>query len=817
MGDFVRKHPTAKCEECPLQKRGRLVPSKFPSHTPRNGGRCSTDNVLAFIGEAPGNYEVAKQEVFIGPSGKLLNAVLDSYGVDREEVFLGNATLCHYPDSMKKLPDEAIECCKPRLQEELSAASVTTIVPMGNSAVKAVFPKDSARSGITKLRVGRPKALDHFCVVPTFHPAACLRSQEKFPHMLSDIGKAVSSDNLPDKWYEPTIFIITPDRAPSLMIEALTSSSSLAFLDIETSREKDTSYGNVHMEKLLCVGIGLEGEDSVFVFTEECFQNVEFRKRFKRFLSTNPLGAQNGKFDLGALRAYLGYPDFEGPTLSEDTMLQSYALFEYQGVHGLEYMGMELLGTPDWKHDIAPYLKGPDGKQPTDYGNIPPDILYKYNAFDVHVTRLLHSYFAKEIRERGLEDAYRFMLRVSNTLQLIEPRGFGFDLQYSETLSRKYAAEREDLSRGLPIVCNPEAKGKHLRIPHPLNVDSPDQVLKYYQDAGVDLENTEADTLRVLLDTPGIKADVLATTQLILDIRGITKMDGTFVTGLQKRTTPEGTVHPSFLIHGTTSGRLSARNPNSQNIPRAEQIKRQFIARSEDRILVGVDMSQAELRVLTWLAKEELTRDIFNDPTRDLFVELCRAMFPSRYASWEDSKVKKDSEIRTLVKTFAYGIAYGRTAEGISADPAFNMDVNTARKHMRTFERTIPNMIAFLEDVADRACRGEDLVTPFGRHRRFHLITPQNRHAVRNEAKSTPAQSIASDIVLEAACRLTYEHKVFIVNLVHDAIYADVPKEEAEHTRDLIARVMVEVGEEVTEGYVRFAAEGKIGRSWADV
>jgi DNA polymerase-1 len=207
-------------------------------------------------------------------------------------------------------------------------------------------------------------------------------------------------------------------------------------------------------------------------------------------------------------------------------------------------------------------------------------------------------------------------------LQYVEPRGLGFDIPYSQELADQYQGEREDLERGLPEVCDPEAKGKHLRVPHKLNVDSPDQVQKYYRDAGIDLENTEADTLRGLLDNGVLRPDVHATTQLILDIRAITKMDGTFVTGLRKRTTAEGTVHPSFLIHGTTSGRLSARNPNSQNIPRAEQIKRQFIARSEDRILVGVDMSQAELRVLTWLAKEELTRDIFNDPSRDLFVEL---------------------------------------------------------------------------------------------------------------------------------------------------------------------------------------------------
>jgi DNA polymerase I-like protein with 3'-5' exonuclease and polymerase domains len=200
-------------------------------------------------------------------------------------------------------------------------------------------------------------------------------------------------------------------------------------------------------------------------------------------------------------------------------------------------------------------------------------------------------------------------------------------------------------------------------------------------------------------------------------------------------------------------------------------------------------------------------------------------MFPTRYPPHlTDKEVKKASSyeapgepsIRTLVKTFAYGIAYGRTAAGIAADPQFNMDVRVAQQHMNVFKKVIPNTIAFLEDAADRACRGEALVTPFGRHRRFHLVTPQNKHAIRNEAKSFYAQSIASDIVLEAGCRLTAQG-VYIVNLVHDAVYCDVPKEEAEYTRDLVSKTMIEVGEEVTGGYVKFATEGKIGRSWADV
>jgi uracil-DNA glycosylase family 4 len=819
-----------------------LVPSSFPRVSRDADSTVSLDDTvpdsgnnrptLAFIGEAPGRNEIAKQEVFIGASGQLLNAVLDAYGVQREDVFLGNATLCHYPDSMKNLPDEAIAACRPRLMEELTTAQVTTIVPMGNSAVKAVVPDLAKRSGITKLRVGRPKVLQHgptsLLVVPTFHPAACLRRQEQFPQMLTDIGKAVSAANLPDLWYEPQIEVINESDPAALDILAKmhVSEDNLVFLDIETSREKDISYGNIHMNRVLCVGIGPVDSDIVYVFTEECFRNPLFRVEFIKMLEACKIGAQNGKFDLGALRAYLGYPDFEGPKLSEDTMLQSYALHEYAGVHGLEYMGMELLGTDDWKHVIHPYLKGPTGKGPTDYANIPPDILHKYNAFDVHATRLLHRYFDREIDARGLRKAYEFMLRVSNMLQYVEPRGLGFDIPYSQSLADQYAEERKDLERGLPTVCDPEAKGKHLRVPHKLNVDSPDQVNKYFRDHGVELDNTEADTLKELLQMPGMSENVRATTQLILDIRAITKMDGTFVTGLRKKVTAEGTVHPSFLIHGTTSGRLSARNPNSQNIPRAEQIKRQFIARSPERTLVGVDMSQAELRVLTWLAKEELTRDIFNDPTRDLFVELCRSMFPDRYpATLTDKEVKKlsshespgEPSIRTLVKTFAYGIAYGRTAAGIAADPQFAMDVQVAQKHMKVFEKTIPNIIAFLEGAADQACRGEPLITPFGRQRRFFLVTPQNRHAVRNEAKSFYAQSIASDIVLEAACRLTQQHRIFVVNLVHDAVYCDVPKTEAEDVAELVSNTMIQVGEEVTEGYVKFATDKKIGRSWADV
>jgi uracil-DNA glycosylase family 4 len=779
---------------------------------------------FAIIGESPGNYEVAKGQVFIGPSGRLLEAVLASYDIKRPEVMLTNSTLCHYPSSkFKKLPVEAIDACQPRLLAEIEESGAHTVIPTGNSALRGIFPKEVYKKGITQLRAGRPKTSSLLpsavTVVPTFHPAACLRSQEKFPRMLTDFGKAASADSLPTLWYEPDIVI---GRYTETLYQILQlNRGSIVIFDIETAREKDISFGNVHMNKLLCVGIGptdTANKDRVFVFPEYCFNDRTFRDMFRRLIKEVKFVAQNGKFDLGSLRAYLGYADFEGPTLAEDTMLQSYTLFEYSGVHGLEYMGMELLGTPDWKHDITPYLRGPDGKGDVDYANIPKDTLYKYNAFDVHATRLLHDYFAQQLKERGLENAYQFTLRVSNMLTLVEPRGLGFDVSYSEKLSSKLQGESDAFKRNLPVVSDPTAKSKHLQSPHVLNSDSPKQVTKYLDDNSVRVENTEADTLEELLTKPDtvVSEDVKSTIRTILNIRGITKMDGTFVGGMAKRVTEKGTVHPSFLIHGTTSGRLSARNPNSQNIPRAKEIKRQFITRREGNSLVGVDMSQAELRVLTWLARDEGLRAIFNDPSRDLFVELCRMMFPALFADSSFTEVK-NHPIRPLVKGAVYGLAYGRTATGIAGDPSFNMTVQEAQNIINKLTQVIPDVILYLEGVAQSAVDGEDLITPFGRHRRFHLVTSLNEHSIRNEAKSFPAQSTASDIVLEAACRLTFDHQIFIVNLVHDAIYADVPTDEAPDIADLISKVMIEVAEEVTQGYVKFATDQKIGHSWDEV
>lgn len=804
-----RKHPFAHCENCPLGRVGKYVPSRFPSGTNPTG--------LAFVGEAPASNEIRQGEPFVGPSGKLLNAVLQHHGVDRDNVLLTNACSCHYPDSLKNLPPEAIDACRPRLLQELQEANVDTVVTMGNSASVPLLPSEETKKGITKLRAGPPKkvTMDNGLaieVVPTFHPAYCLRSQGMFPLMLGDISKALHKER-PILWYEPSVVVIDDkDEANDQLkkIKFLNTGEGVV-VDTESGRDKDTSFGRDDgpYGSVLCVGIGptnVADNDTVYVFTDHALSNISNRSLLVELLNECGIIAQNGKYDIGVLMNYLKVD--EPFPLVFDTMLASYCLYEVGGIHGLKYMGQEVLGTPEWEQEIKPYLSTKEAKV-IGYAAIPGDVLYKYNAFDVHATRLLRGYFSNLIEEQGLNRLLNWLThRVSGMLTKVESRGMGFDLEESKRTQTILNDQIAELEQKFPIFDYTTKKGTdEIR----LNPNSWMQVKQYLEQNGVETDSTDEDHIKMLLELRRVPDDIKEFLRLLLGARGITKEKGTYVDGLQNKLTSNGRIHSTYLIHGTTTGRLSSRGPNLQNIPRKGPIKRQFIP-SPGKKLIGLDFAQSELRVLTWLSKDTTLQSIFNDPTQDLFVELCRRMVPG----FDEMSKEDKQETRTLIKTFAYGVSYGRTAQGIAGDPDFNMSVPEAQKQMDLFNAQIPQVKAFQRDVVERIHRGEDLINPFGRHRRFYLITDSNRSNVENEAMAYLPQSTSSDIGLEAACRLS-DGGVYIVNLVHDALYAEAYPDEVDDIIALMDKVMVQVGEEVTEGYVRFKTDHKIGDRWSEV
>jgi DNA polymerase-1 len=774
----MRKHPEAKCEECPLATVGKFVPSEGPE-------RAS----LAFVGEAPGVQEARGGRPFVGPSGKLLERVMEEYGIERKDVLLSNACLCRPPDNSTPAK-AAIAACKPRLLHELSDRGTRTVVALGNSASESLL----GLSGVTKLRIGpgRPaKDNPDIRVIPTLHPAAALRQADLFPSIVTDIGKVVAQAS---PWTEPRYAIFDLPKEAIAALDELAGRADLdeIAVDIECDIEKDTGFDHPNQYGMLCVGIAY-GEDAAIVIGENAFKDEGVRTALKRVLTSKRLTAQNGKFDLAGL-----YPHMGALALAFDVMLAHYCLDERPGQHSLDQMAQEYLGAPDWKGVIKRYVGPRDG-----YGVVPRDVLYKYNAYDCIATFRLKRVFEPLLEVDSLRRVHDFLVQASNQIMYLELNGIAIDRDYLDVLTDQYLESLDEIEKELS-----EASGTQL------NPRSPLQVKKWLAENGVEVDSTNEETLKALLDHPRTSELVKTFCTILLHHRKETKLYGTYIKGVRKRLY-RGRVYPTFLLHGTTTGRLACRNPNLQNIPRESSIRRLYVpAKRDTNVFVHTDYAQAELRVLSFLAQDRYFQNIFATG-RDLFDELTPVLYP--FASRETMDPAVWKELRIRVKAYVYGLAYGRSEYSIASE--YKLTVEDARRGMTSFFEVIPEIVEFREATRTRVLSGEDLVTPRGRHRRYWLITDDNRDEIMREALAFLPQSTASDMTLDALTQLRPRLRGigFIRNIIHDAMIVECKREDADMVAKMMDYEMVEAAKRIVGDYVPFATESKIGMNWGEL
>jgi DNA polymerase-1 len=680
---------------------------------------------------------------------------------------------------------------------------VATVVALGNSAAQPLL---GTKDGITKLRVGPPRKgpLGEFEILPTFHPAACLRPKGDgfFPSIVNDFGKLLRP---PSDWTEPT-FIVVDDRESALRAIAELPSTPVT-VDIESDIDKDVSFEHTARHRLLCVGIGY-AEGKVCVFGENACNDPAVQSRLGKYLSGhNRLIAHNGKFDWQGL-----YFKFGALRLWFDTMLASYVLDERRGLHSLKYLAVELLGTPRYDDDIKRYLRPGEG-----YGAIPRDVLYRYNAYDCAATFALFKVFSELLdREPGLRALHDFLCRASDELVYVELNGIGVDLDYNSYLStfyqRRLAFLREDMqsTSGKPNF-NPnspkqivETLQRHFGIRVPLKRNQ----------KGEWRPSTDKEVVAglITLHCPEPWGELYDFLSILQEHRTEAKAYGTYVKGIRQRVYKKR-VYPTFLLHGTTTGRPSCRNPNLQNITRGEQLRKQFVVVKPDHVFVSADYKQIEARVLTWLAQEQYLADIFNDPTRDLFDELR----PVLYGDTEGISKAALKELRIRIKAYFYGLSYGREAGSIATE--FDISKAEAIRGMQAFFKVIPNVVEFREQTRRAVLDGQDLVTAFGRHRRFWLITKENKKDILNEALAFLPQSTASDICLQAFTWLRPELKGigWVRNLVHDNIMVECHERDADHVTTLLEHYMIRSGRSVVGDYVRIDVDVTRGRNWGEL
>jgi|GEM_PF-2324448 len=332
---------------------------------------------------------------------------------------------------------------------------------------------------------------------------------------------------------------------------------------------------------------------------------------------------------------------------------------------------------------------------------------------------------------------------------------------------------------------------------------SPAQVLWLLKKMGIPVSNTQEDTIKGYAATvPFIES--------LLGYRGAVKSLGTYVDAISEIVAkePDGRVHATFRLTTVVTGRLSSAEPNLQNIPRDPMLRGMFGA-PPGRILVEADLSQAELRVLAHLSGDAFLRQVYAEG-RDLHSEMAASVFGPNFTP----------EQRTKTKILNFGVIYGMSAHSLSAQ--FEMPLKEAEGIITRWYERVPQAKAYLEACRQAPLKGHVLTTPFGRRRRYGLITNENMDAVQREATNYAIQSTASDIALHAAIVVQPQLPAldaFIVNIVHDSILVECPNDA--QTPNLVARLLVETMRRIPAERIGFTvpmdADAKIGRHWGQM
>jgi DNA polymerase-1 len=280
---------------------------------------------------------------------------------------------------------------------------------------------------------------------------------------------------------------------------------------------------------------------------------------------------------------------------------------------------------------------------------------------------------------------------------------------------------------------------------------------------------------------------------LLLEWRQLMKLKNTYVDALPRLVNPDtGRVHTSYNQAVATTGRLSSSEPNLQNIPirtaEGREIRRAFVARDPDWVLVDADYSQIELRILAHLSGDQgLIRDFMEDAD-------VHQRTAAKVMGVDPSAVTP--EMRSRAKVVNFGIVYGMGARGLAQ--SLDIDTEEARRFIADYFRSYPGVKRFIDATIAGARHDKSVATLSGRMRRLPDIDSSNpgaRAFSERIAVNTPVQGTAADIIKMAMVTVDREIRARglatrMILTVHDELLFDVPRAELDEASALVRECM---------------------------
>lgn len=755
------KAPGALCDRCPLYEK-TYVPSFVP-----NGAQ------YACIGEAPGYNEAQQGIPFVGQSGQLLSAAFKRVGVDFENVWRSNIVSCWPPNNREPTPLE-IKCCRPRLLRELKEFNGDAILPVGKTAGMVVLAE--AGYGILEKatdRRGHWYEWDGKKVMPTWHPAYVMRRPNSAMEFFDDIGKLVNGSPQHHLQNPPeVIFVYTVDELRE-MVEAIPEGATVAY-DVETEQLIWYDRPGQPADRVLMLGVSWDVTKGYVIdpkLFDPRYENMypgfesdywqEGNKLLNEMFARPDIrfSAHNGKFDLIVLRTagVYGRCDF-------DTLLAHYTVNELRGTHGLKRLALEYYGLRDYEVELVKrHMTSRNDK----YSKIPYLDLGLYCIWDVIVTLQLTYDLEEAMIKEGLleEPFYSLLMPLQQALTEVEWRGVPLNVEYLREWQLRLLDHMDDLIDKLAgYADDPD-----------FNPNSPTQVAHIiYEQLGlprpkpgtnIKPNSTSKQALAPIVPGQSEFVDVLR------EYRRAHKINRTYMNMLQKFASINGRVHPSGLVHGTEVGRLAFRDPSIQTIPRPYEdmygamIRSAFVA-PEGYKMVMADYSQAELRVAAVLSGDPFLIDSYVHD-RDLHSEVAFAMYGEDYTMAQ----------RNRCKMFNFSYLYGGSVYSFARDSELPIDV--ARDFVLQYNRVMPVLAEYKRNQFKQAKTLGYVKSPFGRKRRFPLITNANKDDVRKSATHAPVAGTASDLTQFSLIEAE-KQGMYIIMTVHDSIVVLSKDEDAE-------------------------------------
>lgn len=507
---------------------------------------------------------------------------------------------------------------------------------------------------------------------------------------------------------------------------------------------------------------------------------------------------QNIKFDIMVLRKY----GIRVQGLLFDTMIAHY-LLNPELRHNMDYLAETYL---QYKTIAIEELIGPRGKNQLCMRDVPVEKVYEYAAEDADITLKLKNYLEPELKKENLETLfYEIEMPLIYVLAEMELTGVKVDTAALKQSSVSMTKELAEMEQEIYRLAGTE-----------FNLNSPKQVGEVFfdklkiADKPKKTKSGSYITSEDVLEKLRSKHPVVGK---LLEYRGLKKLLGTYIDALPELIHPEtGKIHTSFNQTVTATGRLSSTNPNLQNIPIRDEIGREirkaFIADSEECIFFSADYSQIELRIMAHLSGDRHMIDAFNSGA-DI-----HAATASKIYSLPLDSVTQD--MRRKAKTANFGIIYGISIFGLAE--RLNIPRGEAKELIDGYFASYPRIKEYMDESIEVARKNGFVETVFNRKRFLPDINSHNAvvrgYAERN-AINAPIQGSAADIIKIAMVRIfnRFEKeglKSKMILQVHDELNFNVYKDEAERVK----RIVLEEMENAYKLQVPLIADCGEGSNW---